>query len=82
VFPVRPLPAGDRLTALPNVMMSARNAFRTCEASDKLIRIALDIVRVVTRDATCLWRVTTGGAKCVALWPSSRSCNSVVEPAQ
>ena len=43
VFPVEPLPAGHRLTTLPNVTLSAHSAFRTPEASDKLIRMALDI---------------------------------------
>jgi len=43
VFNVEPLPAGDRLTKLPNVTLSAHSAFRTPEASDKLIRMALDI---------------------------------------
>jgi D-3-phosphoglycerate dehydrogenase / 2-oxoglutarate reductase len=43
VFNVEPLPAGDRLTEVPNVTLSAHSAFRTPEASDKLIRMALDI---------------------------------------
>ena len=43
VFGVEPLPAGHRLTTLPNVTLSAHSAFRTPEASDKLIRMALDI---------------------------------------
>jgi D-3-phosphoglycerate dehydrogenase / 2-oxoglutarate reductase len=43
VFAVEPLPAGHRLTTLPNVTLSAHSAFRTPEASDKLIRMALDI---------------------------------------
>jgi D-3-phosphoglycerate dehydrogenase len=43
VFNVEPLPAGDRLTKIPNVTLSAHSAFRTPEASDKLIRMALDI---------------------------------------
>jgi D-3-phosphoglycerate dehydrogenase / 2-oxoglutarate reductase len=43
VFRVEPLPAGHRLTTLPNVTLSAHSAFRTPEASDKLIRMALDI---------------------------------------
>ncbi len=38
-----PLQAGHRLTTLPNVTLSAHSAFRTPEASDKLIRMALDI---------------------------------------
>jgi D-3-phosphoglycerate dehydrogenase len=43
VFDIEPLPAGHRLTTLPNVTLSAHSAFRTPEASDKLIRMALDI---------------------------------------
>jgi D-3-phosphoglycerate dehydrogenase len=43
VFDTEPLPAGHRLTTLPNVTLSAHSAFRTPEASDKLIRMALDI---------------------------------------
>ena len=43
VFGVEPLPAGHALTKLPNVTLSAHSAFRTPEASDKLIRMALDI---------------------------------------
>jgi D-3-phosphoglycerate dehydrogenase len=45
VFPQEPLPPGDVLTTLPNVTLSAHSAFRTPEASDKLIRMALDIAR-------------------------------------
>ncbi len=43
VFNTEPLPAGHILTTLPNVTLSAHSAFRTPEASDKLIRMALDI---------------------------------------
>ncbi|MEA2729728.1 MAG: D-3-phosphoglycerate dehydrogenase / 2-oxoglutarate reductase [Acetobacteraceae bacterium] len=43
VFHTEPLPAGHVLTTLPNVTLSAHSAFRTPEASDKLIRMALDI---------------------------------------
>ena len=43
VFGTEPLPAGHTLTTLPNVTLSAHSAFRTPEASDKLIRMALDI---------------------------------------
>jgi D-3-phosphoglycerate dehydrogenase len=43
VFDTEPLPAGDVLTTLPNVTLSAHSGFRTPEASDKLIRMALDI---------------------------------------
>ena len=43
VFDIEPLPAGHRLTTLETVTLSAHSAFRTPEASDKLIRMALDI---------------------------------------
>ena len=43
VFTTEPLPAGHELTALPNVTLSAHSAFRTPEASQKLLRMALDI---------------------------------------
>lgn len=43
VFNAEPLVAGHVLTTLPNVTLSAHSAFRTPEASDKLIRMALDI---------------------------------------
>jgi D-3-phosphoglycerate dehydrogenase len=43
VFNTEPLPAGHVLTTLANVTLSAHSAFRTPEASDKLIRSALDI---------------------------------------
>ena len=43
VFGVEPLPPRHKLTTLPNVTLSAHSAFRTPEASDKLIRMALDI---------------------------------------
>ncbi len=43
VFLTEPLPAGHTLTTLPNVTLSAHSAFRTPEASDKLLRMALDI---------------------------------------
>jgi D-3-phosphoglycerate dehydrogenase len=43
VFGTEPLPAGHRLTTLPNVTLTAHSAFRTPEASDNLIRMALDI---------------------------------------
>jgi D-3-phosphoglycerate dehydrogenase len=45
VFETEPLPAGDPLTKLQNVTLSAHSAFRTPEASDKLLRMALDIAR-------------------------------------
>ena len=43
VFDIEPLPADHKLTTLPNVTLSAHSAFRTPEASDNLIRLALDI---------------------------------------
>jgi D-3-phosphoglycerate dehydrogenase len=45
VFTKEPLPAGHELTTLPNVTLSAHSAFRTPEASDNLIRRALDIAK-------------------------------------
>jgi D-3-phosphoglycerate dehydrogenase len=45
VFETEPLPAGHALTKLRNVTLSAHSAFRTPEASDKLLRMALDIAR-------------------------------------
>jgi D-3-phosphoglycerate dehydrogenase len=45
VFATEPLPAGHELATLPNVTLSAHSAFRTPEASDKLIRRALDIAK-------------------------------------
>ncbi len=47
VFSVEPLPARHRLTDLANVTLSAHSAFRTPEASDTLIRRALDIAKRV-----------------------------------
>jgi D-3-phosphoglycerate dehydrogenase len=43
VFNTEPLPAGHELTTLDNVTLTAHSAFRTPEASDTLIRRALDI---------------------------------------
>jgi len=45
VFATEPLPAGHPLGALPNVTLSAHSAFRTPEASENLIRYALDIAK-------------------------------------
>jgi D-3-phosphoglycerate dehydrogenase / 2-oxoglutarate reductase len=45
VFTTEPLPAGHVLATLPNVTLSAHSAFRTPEASDNLIRRALDIAK-------------------------------------
>jgi D-3-phosphoglycerate dehydrogenase len=47
VFAVEPLPARHPLTDLANVTLSAHSAFRTPEASDTLIRRALDIAQRV-----------------------------------
>ena len=49
VFDIEPLPAGHVLTTLPNVTLSAHSAFRTPEASDTLIRRALDIAKSVAQ---------------------------------
>lgn len=45
VYATEPLPAGHVLTTLENVTLSAHSAFRTPEASENLIRIALDHCR-------------------------------------
>lgn len=45
VFAEEPLPAGHPLTGLDNVTLSAHSAFRTPEASETLVRRALDIAR-------------------------------------
>lgn len=47
VFTTEPLPAGHELTRLPNVTLTAHSAFRTPEASETLIRRALDIACLV-----------------------------------
>ncbi len=47
VFHAEPLPPGHMLSTLPNVTMTAHSAFRTPEASENLIRRALDIACVV-----------------------------------
>jgi D-3-phosphoglycerate dehydrogenase len=44
VFTHEPLP-GHELTMQPNVTLSAHSAFRTPEASENLIRRALDIAK-------------------------------------
>ena len=43
VFDTEPLPPGHVLATLPNVTLTAHSAFRTPEASNNLIRRALDI---------------------------------------
>ncbi len=45
VFVEEPLPAGHVLTTLANVTLSAHSAFRTPEASETLLRRALDIAK-------------------------------------
>jgi D-3-phosphoglycerate dehydrogenase / 2-oxoglutarate reductase len=45
VFETEPLPAGHELSRLENVTLSAHSAFRTPEASEALIRRALDIAK-------------------------------------
>ena len=45
VFDTEPLPADHPLIALPNVTLSAHSGFRTPEASETLLRRALDIAR-------------------------------------
>jgi D-3-phosphoglycerate dehydrogenase / 2-oxoglutarate reductase len=47
VFGEEPLPGGHELAALQNVTLSAHSAFRTPEASETLMRRALDIARRV-----------------------------------
>jgi D-3-phosphoglycerate dehydrogenase len=49
VYVSEPMPAGHVLTTLPNVTLSAHSAFRTPEASDNLIRAALDHCRRISR---------------------------------
>jgi D-3-phosphoglycerate dehydrogenase len=47
VFVEEPLPGGHALASLPNVTLSAHSAFRTPEASETLLRRALDIARTL-----------------------------------
>ena len=49
VYDEEPLPAGDVLTTVENVTLSAHSAFRTPEASETLIRRALDIACQVAK---------------------------------
>lgn len=49
VFEIEPLPAGHRLTQLPNVTLSAHSAFRTPESNENLINAALDHCRRIAR---------------------------------
>ena len=48
VFDVEPLPAGHVLASIENVTLSAHSAFRTPEATETLLRRALDIARRVS----------------------------------
>ena len=47
VFDAEPLPPGHPLTGLENVTLSAHSGFRTPEASETLLRRALDIARTL-----------------------------------
>ena len=47
VFTEEPLPASHALASLPNVTLTAHSAFRTPEASETLLRRALDIARTL-----------------------------------
>ncbi|HTC08089.1 MAG TPA: NAD(P)-dependent oxidoreductase, partial [Acetobacteraceae bacterium] len=51
VFTNEPLQAGHELATLPNVTLTAHSAFRTPEASETLIRRALDIACTVAGKA-------------------------------
>ena len=51
VYTVEPMPPGHRLTALPNVTLSAHSAFRTNEANQNLIGAARDHCRRIADDA-------------------------------
>ena len=51
VFLEEPLPSGHELTSLENATLSAHSAFRTPEASENLIRRALDIAAEVAAAA-------------------------------
>lgn len=53
VFATEPLPPGHELTRLENVTLSAHSAFRTPEASETLIRRALDIARGLEAPWSC-----------------------------
>jgi D-3-phosphoglycerate dehydrogenase len=50
VFATEPMQPGHELATLPNVTLSAHSAFRTPEASENLIRRALDIAKSLTAD--------------------------------
>ena len=50
VFDEEPLPAGHLLTTLENVTLTAHSAFRTPEATETLLRRALDIAKQVVQE--------------------------------
>ncbi len=50
VFGEEPLPAGHPLASLENVTLTAHSAFRTPEATETLLRRALDIARQVAQE--------------------------------
>ena len=52
VFTKEPLEPGHELATLPNVTLSAHSAFRTPEASENLIRRALDIAKALATAAS------------------------------
>ncbi len=52
VFDIEPLPSGHPLTKLENVTLSAHSAFRTPEASENLVRAALDHCRRIAGSAS------------------------------
>jgi D-3-phosphoglycerate dehydrogenase / 2-oxoglutarate reductase len=52
VFNKEPLAPGHELATLPNVTLSAHSAFRTPEASENLIRRALDIAKALATAAS------------------------------
>lgn len=51
VFDAEPLPPGHPLTTLDNVTLSAHSAFRTPEASENLLRRALDIAAGIAEES-------------------------------
>ena len=53
VFTTEPLPPDHMLTGLRNVTLSAHSAFRTPEASETLMRRALDIATGLAAEASC-----------------------------
>ena len=58
-----PLAPGHELATLPNVTLSAHSAFRTPEASENLIRRALDIAKAlrVSRGYRCICMIRSIG---------------------